>query len=95
MLLKSFLGDLGKQYKLPTPLARHMSGLALQGLRKQGFKVSQIIEILNKSKNWVMKWSVYGKTGEFSKVVFTGSHFNIRESADDMKRCHDCLMLSS
>ena len=24
--------DLGKQYKLPTPLKRHMSGLALQGL---------------------------------------------------------------
>ena len=26
--------------------------------RKQEFKVSQIIEILYKSKNWVIKWSV-------------------------------------
>ena len=34
VLLKSFFGDLGKQYKLPTPLKRHMSGLALQGLEK-------------------------------------------------------------
>ena len=32
MLLKSIFSDLGKQYKLPTPLKRHMSGLALQGL---------------------------------------------------------------
>ena len=36
-------------------------------LRKQGFKVSQIMELLNKSKNWVMKWYVHGKTGEFSR----------------------------
>ena len=33
MLLKSIFDDLGKQYKLPTPLKRHMSGLALQGLK--------------------------------------------------------------
>ena len=33
MLLKSIFGDLGKQYKLPTPLKQHMSGLALQGLK--------------------------------------------------------------
>ena len=26
--------------------------------RKQEFKVSQIMEILYKSKNWVIKWSV-------------------------------------
>ena len=38
VLLKSFLGDLGKQYKLPTPLARHMSGLALQGLSEENLR---------------------------------------------------------
>ena len=37
--------------------------------RKQGFKVSQIMEILNISKNWVMKQSALGKTGEFSEVA--------------------------
>ena len=31
-VVKIVFGDLGKQYKLPTPLKRHMSGLALQGL---------------------------------------------------------------
>ena len=62
---------------------------------KQGFKVSQVIEILNKSKNWVMKWSVLGETGEFSEEVFTESHFNISVSTDDMKRRHYCLMMSS
>ena len=54
-------------------------------LRKQGFKVSQIMELLNKSKNWVMKWSVRGETGEFSEGVFTGSHFNNSKSEDDRK----------
>ena len=34
---------------------------------KQEFKVSQIMEILNKSKNWVIKWSVCDETGEFSR----------------------------
>ena len=63
--------------------------------RKQGFTVSQIMEILNISKNWVMKWSVLGETGEFSEAVFTGNHFNISESADNMKRCHGCIMMSS
>ena len=29
-----FFGDLGKQYKLPTPLKRQLSGLELQGLMK-------------------------------------------------------------
>ena len=57
--------------------------------------MSQIIEILNISKNWMMKWSVLGETGEFSEVVFTERHFNTSESADDMKRCHDCIMTSS
>ena len=38
VLLKSFLGDLGKQYKLPTPLKRHMSGLALQGLSDENLR---------------------------------------------------------
>ena len=38
VLLKSFLGDLGKQYKLPTPLKRHMSGLALQGLSEENLR---------------------------------------------------------
>ena len=65
------------------------------GFRKQGFKVAQIIKFLNIYKNCVMKWSVLGETGEFSKVVFTGSNFNISESADDMKRCHDCILMSS
>ena len=32
--------------------------------RKQEFKVSQTMEILYKSKNWVIKRSVYGETGE-------------------------------
>ena len=32
-------------------------------LGEQGFKVSQIIIIMIKSKNWVIKWSVRGKTG--------------------------------
>ena len=53
--------------------------------------MSQIIGILNISKNLVMKWSVLGETGELSDVIFTGSHFNIRESAKDMKRCHNSL----
>ena len=53
--------------------------------RKQEFKVFQIMEILYISKNWVIELSVLGGTGEFSEVVFTGSHFNISESADDMK----------
>ena len=57
--------------------------------------MSKIMEILNISKNWVMKWSVLGETGEFSVVVFTGSQFNIRESADDMQSFHDCIMMSS
>ena len=39
--------------------------------RKQGLKMSQIIEFLNILKNRVMKWSVLGENGEFSEVVFT------------------------
>ena len=43
--------------------------------------MSQIMELLNKSKNWVMKWFVRNKTGDFSeeailttaKVKTTGS----------------------
>ena len=31
--------------------------------RKQEFKVSQIMEFLNKSKNWVIQRSVCGKAG--------------------------------
>ena len=47
VLLKSFFGDLGKQYKLPTPLKRHMSGLALQGLIRFGLFVSGIRKFRN------------------------------------------------
>ena len=61
--------------------------------RKQEFRVSQIMELLNRSKNWVMKWPVLGETVEFIKVAFTGSHFNISESADDMKH-YDVIMTS-
>ena len=38
VFLKSIFGDLGKQYKLPTPLKRHMSGLALQGLSEENLR---------------------------------------------------------
>ena len=63
--------------------------------RKQVLKVSQIMEMPNVSINWVMKWSVRGETGEFSEVVFAGSHFNNSKSEGDLKRCHDCIMMSS
>ena len=76
--------------KLQVPECSHA-----YSFRKQGLKVYKIIEILNMSKNWVMKWSVLGETGEFSVVVFTGSQFNISESADDMKSFHNCIMMSS
>ena len=56
--------------------------------------MSQIMEMLNLSKNWAMKRSVLGKTGEFSEEVFTGNHFNNSKSAGDMKLCHDCIMIS-
>ena len=42
--------------------------------------MSQIIEMLNIPKNWVMKSSVLGETGDVSEVVFTGSHFNNSKS---------------
>ena len=51
--------------------------------RKQEFIVSQIMEILNISKNWVIRWSVLGETGECSEVVFTGSNLNNSKSAGD------------
>ena len=37
-VVKIVLGDLGKQYKLPIPLKRHMSGLALQGLSEENLR---------------------------------------------------------
>ena len=37
--------------------------------------MSQIMEIMTISNEWIMKWSVHRETGEFSVVVFTGSHF--------------------
>ena len=44
---------------------------------KHKFKVSQIIEILYKSKNWVIKWSVCGETGEFSWSKENGRPINL------------------
>ena len=44
------------------------------------FKVSQIMEILYKSKNWVikcMKWSVCGETGRFSRGKGSGRPINL------------------
>ena len=66
--------------------------LALSIFRKKD-NVPLITIILNKSKNLVMKWSLCGKTGEFSEEVFTGSHFNNSISADNRKY-HDCIMMS-
>ena len=48
---------------------RAFSGLHL---KKQGFKVSQIMKIINKSKNWVMKWYVHGETEEFNQRKKSG-----------------------
>ena len=45
--------------------------------RKQEFKVSQTVEILHKSKNWVIKWSVCGETGEFSWRNGSGRPINL------------------
>ena len=36
-------------------------------LRKQEFKTSQIMEIIYRSKIWVIKWPVCDETGEFSQ----------------------------
>ena len=33
------------------------------------FQAVQIIDILNSSKNWVMKWSVHSEKEEFTKEV--------------------------
>ena len=49
------------------------------------YKVTQIMELMYKSKNWVMKWSVRGETGEFVEGVFTESHFNNSKSEDERK----------
>ena len=38
--------------------------------------MSQIMENLNKSKNWVMKRSICDEIGEFREGVFTGSLLN-------------------
>ena len=39
-------------------------------LRKLGFKVSHIMEIMIRSKNWVIKWSVRGKTEPLEKHAY-------------------------
>ena len=39
-------------------------------LRKQGFKVSQIMEIMIKSKNWVIKWFICGGTGSLETNAY-------------------------
>ena len=44
--------------------------------KKQEFKVSQIMEILYKSKNLVIKWSVCCETGEFSPRKGSGRPIN-------------------
>ena len=31
--------------------------------------IVEIIDILNSSKNWVMKWSVYSEKGKFTREV--------------------------
>ena len=44
------------------------------------FKVSQIMEILYKSKNWLikcMKWFVCGETGRFSRGKGSGRPINL------------------
>ena len=40
--------------------------------RKQKFKVSQIMKVLCKSKNWVIKLSISGETGEVSRRKGSG-----------------------
>ena len=45
--------------------------------RKQAFKVSQIMEFLSKSKNWMIKWSVCDETGEFSRRKGSGRPINL------------------
>ena len=59
--------------KVPFVLGRSQAYI----FRKQEFKVSQIIEFLYKSKNWVIKWPVFGKTGEFSQRKGSGRPINL------------------
>ena len=72
MLLKSFLGDLGKQYKLPTPLKRHMSGLALQGLllRTQvGFLAKNQLPSKASDSIIIPRLSNYCKSDNFNRML--------------------------
>ena len=49
------------------------------------FKAVQIIDILNSSKNWEMKWSVHSEKGKFTREV-AGNHTIIfRFIANDPK----------
>ena len=41
-------------------------------LRKQGYKVSEIMKILGKSDKFVMKWSQRGESGDFQRKSGSG-----------------------
>ena len=78
---------------MKTPKYQSVLWLTFSG--NKDFKMSQIMEMLNVQKKWVMKWSVLGKIGEFTEVVFTGSHLTNSKRAGNMKRCHNYIMVSS
>ena len=41
------------------------------------FKTVQVIDILNSSKNWVIKWSVHNEKGKFTREVAGNHKFEI------------------
>ena len=82
MLFNSIFGDLGKQYKLPTPLKRHMSGLALQGLKGNRTRYRNLLEReLEKDKDLISE----AEQEQYETKIFNK---NVR---DCIKRLNDFI----